>query len=258
MTSLARWCYRRRWVVVFGWLVVLVASIASARIVGAHYTNDFNLPGTDTQRAYDLLKADFPAQNGDIDSIVLHTTRGRLTDPGERATVTSMLARVAALPHVDSVRSPFGPTGAAQIDRAGTIGYATVLFDRGAIDLPVGAIKHVISTAEAARSNSLQVALGGQAIAVVKQPTTGPAEIAGIIAAAIVLFIAFGSWRGMIMPLITALTALGIGSSLIALLSQLLSVAPFTPELAVLVGLGVGIDYALFIVSRHRNNLLHG
>jgi RND superfamily putative drug exporter len=244
--------------VLAGWLVALVASIALSSSVGAHYTNDFNLPGTETQRAFDLLKAQFPAENGDIDSIVVQTRHGQVTDPATRQAVGSMLARVAALPHVSSVRSPYSPLGAGQISRDGTIAYATVTFDKIAIDLPTRAINKVISTAEAARSPQLKVELGGQAIGFVKQPSTGTAELVGIIAAAFVLFLAFGSWRGMVLPLITALVALGIGTSLIVLLSQGLSVAPFTPELAVLIGLGVGIDYALFIVSRHRNNLLHG
>jgi RND superfamily putative drug exporter len=258
MTSLARWCYRRRWIVVVGWVVALVASVSLARGIGSHYTNNFNLPGTDTQRAFDLLNADFPAQNGDLDSIVLHARQGRLTDPAERAAATTMLTKVAALPYVKSVESPYTRAGAAQITRDGTIAYATLQFDKTAMDLPMTAIDNVISTADAARSSALQVELGGQAIGLVKQPTTGPAELAGVIAAAIILFVAFGSWRGMITPLIAALMALGVGTSLIALLSHGLSVAPFTPELAILIGLGVGVDYALFIVSRHRNNLLHG
>jgi RND superfamily putative drug exporter len=258
MTGLARWCYARRWVVVAAWLFALLASIGVSRIVGSHYTNDFALPGTDTQRAYDLLKADFPAQDGDVDTIVLHSRTGSVTDPGVRAAEARMLARVAALPHVLSVRSPYTAAGADQISRDGTIAYADVMFDRSAIDLPKSAINAVIGVAESGRSNQVEVELGGQAIGFVKQPSTGLAEGAGILAAALVLFLAFGSWRGMLTPLIAALVALGIGTSWIALLSRLLSVAPFTSELAVLIGLGVGVDYALFIVSRHRNNLLHG
>jgi RND superfamily putative drug exporter len=258
MTSLAHWCFRHRWSVVVGWLVTLVATIVLSHAVGSHYTNDFNLPGTDTQRAYDLLKADFPAQNGDLDTIVLRARQGTVNDPAVRTAASAMFAKVAALPHVSAVVSPYTSAGSAQVSHDGDIAYATVLFDKSAIDLPTAAINHVIATAEAARSPRLQVELGGQAIGFVKQPSTGPAEIAGVIAAAIILFLAFGSWRGMILPLIAALIAIGTGTSLIALLSQGLSVAPFAPELAVLIGLGVGVDYALFIVSRHRNNLLHG
>jgi putative drug exporter of the RND superfamily len=258
MTALARWCYDRRWIVVGLWLGVLAASVVLSGVVGQHYTNDFNLPGTDTQRAFDLLKADFPAQNGDADTIVLHARTGTLTDPGVRAAESAMLAKVAALPHIVLVASPYAPGASGQINHEATIGFATVLFDRNANQLPVGAIKRVISTAETGSSQQVQIALGGQAIGYINQPSTVSSEIAGGIAAAIILLIAFGSWRGMVLPLMTAFVALGIGVGIITMLSQVMSVAQFTEQLAALIGLGVGVDYALFIVSRHRNNLLHG
>jgi RND superfamily putative drug exporter len=258
MSSLASWCYRRRWIVVALWLATLILSLVVSKAAGAHYVDEFKLPGTDTQRAFDLLKADFPAQNGDLDTIVLHTRQGQVTDPGVRAAETAMLAKVAALPHVVSVTSPYRPGGSAQISHDGTIAFARVLFDKGPNLVPTAAIKKVISTAQSGGTQQVQVALGGQAIGYIKQPSTVTSEIAGGIAAAIILFIAFGSWRGMVLPLMTAFLALGIGVSLIALLSHVMSVAQFTEQLAALIGLGVGVDYALFIVSRHRNNLLHG
>jgi RND superfamily putative drug exporter len=258
LNSLARWCYRRRWIVLSAWLVALLASIALSMGIGSHYDNDFNLPGTDSQRASDLLNQSFPAQSGDLDTIVVHARTGTLSDPAVHASVATMLTRVSALPHVVNVVSPYSKQGAGQLNRDATIGYADVMFDQSGVDLPKAAIERVISTADAAASPRLQVALGGQAIGVVKTPGIGTAELAGIIAAAIILFLAFGSWRGMILPLITAMVAVGIGTSLIAILSRGMSVAPFATELASLIGIGVGIDYALFIVSRHRNNLLHG
>lgn len=258
MSSLARWCYQRRWIVVGLWLTALVVSLILAKTAGAHYVNEFHLPGTDTQRAFDLLRADFPAQNGDADTIVLHARDGKVTDPSLRTAESAMLARVAALPHVVHVTSPYSRDGAAQISHDGTIAFAGVLFDKTANLIPPDAIKKVISTAESGSSQQVQVALGGQAIGYIKQPSTVTSEIAGGIAAAIILLLAFGSWRGMVLPLITAFLAIGIGVSLIALLSQVMSVAQFTEQLAALIGLGVGVDYALFIVSRHRSNLLHG
>ena len=115
-----------------------------------------------------------------------------------------------------------------------------------------------ISAAESARSNYLQVELGGQAIELQQTVQTGPSELAGVLVSAIVLFLAFGSWRGMVTPLVAAIAAILVGTSIEGLLSHALSVAPFAQQLSVLMGLGVGVDYALFIVSRHRNNLLHG
>src|ERR1700759_922485 len=100
MTSLARLCYRRRWIVIGLWLATLILGNAVAHSVGAHYVSDFNLSGTDTQKAFDLLKADFPTQNGDVDQIVIHARTGKVTDPGIESAETVMLAKVAALPHV--------------------------------------------------------------------------------------------------------------------------------------------------------------
>jgi RND superfamily putative drug exporter len=169
-----------------------------------------------------------------------------------------MLARVADVPHVVAVISPFGPGGAAQISKSGATAYAVVQFDQLADVLPSAALDKFVAVTDRARSNSLQVELEGQAITLRQTVKTGPSEIAGILGSAIVLFLAFGSWRGMVTPLIAAIFAILIGTSIEAFLSHAMPVAPFAQQLSVLMGLGVGVDYALFIVSRHRNNLLHG
>jgi RND superfamily putative drug exporter len=258
VSALARWCCAHRWAVVAGWLITLFASLAISRATGQHYVNNFRLPGTDTQRAFDLLRANFPAQNGDVDTIVIHAEQGTVTDPAIRSRESAMLAKVGDLPHVVAVISPYTPLGAHQINADRTIAFATIRFDTLANGIPTRAIEAVISTAQSGSSRQVQVALGGQAIGYLKQPSTVTSEIAGGVAAAVVLFLAFGSWRGMVLPLITAFVALGIGVSIIVLLSRLLTVAQFTEQLAALIGLGVGVDYALFIVSRHRSNLLRG
>ena len=157
-----------------------------------------------------------------------------------------------------AVISPFTPGGAAQISKDGTIAYAVVQFDQLADMLPITAVDKFIDAAGSARSNHLQVELEGQAITLRKTVKTGPSEIAGILGSAIVLFLAFGSWRGMVTPLVAAIAAILVGTSIEALLSHAMPVAPFAQQLSILMGLGVGVDYALFIVSRHRSNLLHG
>src|SRR6185312_9885721 len=140
----------------------------------------------------------------------------------------------------------------------GTIAYAVVQFDHLADALPKSSIDDFINTAQAAQSNYLQVELEGQAIELQQTVSTGLSELAGVLASAIVLFLAFGSWRGMVTPLVAAIAAILVGTSIEAFLSHVMPVAPFAQQLSVLMGLGVGVDYALFIVSRHRNNLLHG
>ena len=163
-----------------------------------------------------------------------------------------MLARIAGLPHVAGVVSPY-ETGANAVSKAGTIGFATVEFDQRANELPKAAIDRVIATAEAVRSPSLQVELGGQAIEQAQQASLGFATGVGLLAAVVVLLLSFGSLLAMGLPIVTALFGLGAGLGVIGLGSHLVDMVDFSSELALMIGLGVGIDYALFIVTRYRD-----
>jgi RND superfamily putative drug exporter len=258
VSGLARWCVRYRWIVVGLWFATALYTGVIAHRVGSEYSNSFSLPNTDTQRAVDLLRAQFPQAAGDVEQVVMHATSGKVTDASLRRAETTMLERVSQLPHVVAVISPYGPGGAPQISKDRTIAYAVVQFDQLADVLPSEAIDKLLDVTEAARSKYLQVELEGQAITLRQTVKTGPSEIAGILGSAIVLFLAFGSWRGMVTPLVAAIAAILVGTSIEALISHAMPVAPFATQLSVLMGLGVGVDYALFIVSRHRNNLLHG
>ena len=251
MLTLARWSSNHRRLVVALWIVALVAAMGISNAVGTRYGNNFSLPGTDAQRAADLLSSRFPAQSGDSDQIVLHTPAGTLAAPAVRARVERMLGRVAQLPHVTSVTSPYAP-GTRGISGDGTIGFATVAFDQRANVLPVVATRRVIAVAEAARSAGLQVELNGQAIEQAQRFSIGYTALVGIGAAVVILLISFGSMLAMGLPIVTALFGLGTGLGLIGLMSRALSMPDFSSELALMIGLGVGIDYALFIVTRYR------
>ncbi len=253
-----RWCAAHRRTVIVTWIVLLLGSLALSGVVGTDYANNFSLSGTDSQRAIDLLKRDFPAQAGDADQIVFSVPRGRVTSASTRARVVSMLDEVAHLPHVTSVVSPYSAGGARQISRSGSIAFATVNFDENAVALPTAAIQRVVDVAQGAASPRLQVALGGQAIEAAQRPTFGVATAVGLLAAIIVLLITFGSAIAMGLPILTALLGLGTGIGLAGLGSHLLSMPDFATELAAMIGLGVGIDYALFIVTRFRENYARG
>jgi putative drug exporter of the RND superfamily len=160
--------------------------------------------------------------------------------------------RIARLPHVTGVVSPY-EAGANAVSKAGTIGFATVKFDRLASELPKSAINRVINTAESARSSTLQVELGGQAIKQAQQTSIGFATGVGLLAAVIVLLLSFGSLLAMGLPIVTALFGLGAGLGVIGLGSHLVDMVDFSSELALMIGLGVGIDYALFILTRFRD-----
>ncbi len=258
IARLARWSASHSRSAVVIWLVLLIAALGISGAVGSHYSNNNTLPGTESQRAADLLKKDFPAQAGDTDQIVLHARSGTVTDAAVRARVAPMLARVARLPHVTGVISPYGPGDAQAISRDGRIAFATVLFDQRANALPVPAIKKVISTAQNAGSPQLQVELGGQAIQQAQGLSLGATTAVGLLAAIIVLLITFGSMIAAGLPIVTALLGLGTAFGVIGVLSNAVTMPNVSGQLAAMIGLGVGIDYSLFIVTRFRENHRNG
>jgi putative drug exporter of the RND superfamily len=243
VARLARWVVHHRALAIGAWVALLVGLLALSGAAGTRYAETFSLPGTDSQRAYDLLKADFPGQSGDSDQIVLHTPRGRIAD--QAAPIGAMLGRVARLAHVSHVSRPV-------VSRDGTIAFATVSFDQRANLLPRADAQRLIDTAQAIDSPALQVELGGNAIEQAQQQSFGTASAIGLLAAVVVLLLTFGSLTAMGMPILTAVLGLGSAIGLIGLLTHVFDVPSVSTELAAMVGLGVGIDYALFIVTRYR------
>jgi RND superfamily putative drug exporter len=169
-----------------------------------------------------------------------------------------MLAKVERLPRVASVTSPYDPNGASQVSADGKIAFATVNFDAQAQDLPSDAVEAIIVTAQGAQGPDLKVELTGQAIENAQPQESSNSTLLGVILALVVLGLAFRTLYAAITPIVTALMAIGIGYSLTGLLSHFLTIVSFAPILGVLIGLGVGIDYALLIVTRHRSAVLAG
>jgi RND superfamily putative drug exporter len=252
------WASRHRRVVLLGWIVALVGAFGASSVVGTNYGNSFSLKGTDSQRAVDLLKRSFAAQSGDSDQIVLRARSGSVTAAAAKARVTPVLRQIARLPHVSGVVSPYSPAGAQAVSHDGQIAFATVNFDQRANVLPAAAVERVISVADSARSAQLEVQLGGQAIEQVEKPSLGIATAVGLIAAMIVLLITFGSALAMGLPILTALLGLGTAIGLAGLASQVITTPDFATQLAAMIGLGVGIDYALFLITRFRQNFRSG
>jgi len=254
MLKLARWSTTHRLYIVIGWVLLLIAVNAVAQSGGgASYSNNFTIPNSDAQRAADLLKRSFPAQAGDRDTIVFKVSSGSVSDPAVRARMSGMFAAVAGLPHVSEVVSPYSARAAGKaISANGQIAFATVVFDQKANTLPKSAAERVVDTAKAARRPGLQVELGGQAVELTQQEGFGLSTAIGLMAAIVVLLITFGSLVAMGLPIVTALLGLGTGLGLIALFTHVVDTPNFSSELAAMIGLGVGIDYALFIVTRFR------
>jgi len=253
MVRIARWTMAHRRAVVAVWIVAAIGIFAISSSVGKKTAGDFTLPGTGSQRAVDLLQSRFPAQAGDADQIVFHARSGRLTGAVDRARIDAMLARVATLPHVTGVVGPY-THGQETVSRDGTIAFATVSFDERANALPTAAVDRVFSVAESARSGNLEVELGGQAIEQAQQASLGFATVVGIGAAILILLLSFGSFSAMGLPIATALLGLSAGIGVIGLASHVIDMPSFASELALMIGLGVGVDYALFIVTRFREN----
>ncbi len=258
MLKLARWSTTHRRLVVIGWIAMIVAVGALASSAGTEYSNNFTLPNSDAQRASDLLEHSFPTQAGDRDQIVFRVADGSVLDPGVRAHMSAMFAEVAKLPHVSAVISPYaGPSAGKAISANRQIAFATVVFDEKANLLPVSAAERVVKVAQAAGRSSigqpgLQVELGGQAIEATQQAGFGLSTAVGLMAAIVVLLITFGSLIAMGLPIVTALFGLGTGLSVIALFTHVVDTPNFSSELAAMIGLGVGIDYSLFILTRYR------
>jgi RND superfamily putative drug exporter len=237
--------------VLLSWFVIAVGLVAGTVTLGSRASNGLDLPNSDSQKAVNLLTSRFPAQSGDTDQIVFHTRSGKLTDAPIRADIDAMLVRVAHLPHITGVVSPYAP-GAGAMSKDGTIGFASVGFDQAANALSDATANQMITTAESARSGTLQVEFGGAAADQVNQGSVGSATAIGLIAAMVVLLLSFGSLLAMGLPIITAVIGLAAGVGTIGLVSRIIQMADFSTELALMIGLGVGIDYALFIVTRFR------
>jgi RND superfamily putative drug exporter len=255
--AVAAWCYDRRRLVLLAWVVAFLGLTALGSSVSTAYKDTFKLSGTDSAEGYNLLAAVAPAAAGDVEQIVIVVDSGNVRDAAVRSQVASMLAKVAGLPHVASVASPYGPGGGSQISPNGRIAYATVHYDVTAISITQATAKAFVSTAQKADHAGLHVYAGGQVAELANRTSLSGTGI-GIAAAALVLLLVFGSLLAAVVPLITALISLGTGIALVGLLSHLLAVASFSSQLSTLVGLGVGVDYALFIVTRYRQGLMRG
>ncbi len=260
MKTLARRCVRRPWWVVAAWVALIIATNAASHAVGSAYANTFTLPGTNSLHAYQLLEQT-PGGGGDVDQIVFRARTGTIAS--HAAAISRDLAGVARQPEIAAVTSPICATaaacaGAGQVSRDGRIAYAVVHFAQPGFKLTLHQIQAVEDAGAAARSSSLQVEFGGNAFGQLDAPRGSRGEVFGLLAAAVVLVLAFGSLLAMLLPLGVALFALGVAAATTELLSHGLAIAQFAPILGSLIGLGVGIDYALFIVTRSRQGLKRG
>ncbi|MEV2252695.1 MMPL family transporter [Streptomyces sp. NPDC050147] len=259
MAALARWCVKHRLLAVLLWLIALSGAASAAALAGSAYSNDYEVPGTESGRATELLHEGFEGLGGDSNTVVWRTEAGTTVRAADvEQTMTDALDKIVKMPAVASVSSPYAERGAAQISGDATIAYATVTFHEQADAIAEADAQALVDIAKAADTDSLDVELGGSAVALTESKSAQTAEIVGVAVAAVVLFLAFGSFAASVLPIATALVSVGTAYAGIVLLGHLMTVADFAPMLGTLIGLGVGIDYALFIVTRHRKGLKQG
>jgi RND superfamily putative drug exporter len=240
-------------------ILAIVAFMAIAVPLAGEYADSFTLPGAESQQAYDLLEERFPQQAGSTATMVFKTEDpAGISGPETQAQIEAILAEAETLPHVSHVVSPFDPGYEQQISANGQTAYATVAYDALAADVPISDLDQFIDLVDRSATDTLQVEAGGDIVVQTEFELSYTAEMVGIIAAAIILLVAFGSVVAMGLPIITALLGLFIGFMGIGIVASVMDVATFAPAFASMIGIGVGIDYALFIVTRYREGLADG
>ncbi|MET7736733.1 MMPL family transporter [Streptomyces sp. NPDC005402] len=254
MSPLARWCHRRRLAVVLVWVGLLLALGAGVGAAGSAFGDSPTSQDTDSAKATALLRQASNSAAGKSGRVVWQVNGGEVTEPAAKQVMTRTLKEIAEAPGVAEVTSPYTPLGKGQISKDGQTAYASVSFDREVEDTQVDHVKEIATGPE---SGTLHIALNGQAFTV--NPAPNPvADVMGIVLAFIVLLFVFRAVWVAALPIITAIVGVGTSAVTVILLSHVITLSDTTLTLGSLIGLGVGIDYALFIVNRHRTNLMAG
>ncbi|MET9380075.1 MMPL family transporter [Streptomyces sp. NPDC002928] len=254
--KLGRFAFRRRHFVALIWVALLTLAGVGAASAPAAGSSSFSIPGTEAQKAFDLLEQRFPGMSADgaTARVVFKAPSGeKMTDADNKATVEKTVKELSDGSEVVSAADPFK---ANAVSKDGTVAYASVKYKVSGMELEDASKDALEAAAQDARDAGLTVEIGGDALTAV--PETGATEVIGIAIAAVVLVITFGSLIAAGLPLLTALIGVGIGVSTITALANALDLGSTTSTLAMMIGLAVGIDYALFIVSRYRAELAEG
>jgi len=250
---IADFCYRRRRYVLLAWVLVFIGIIVAGGALPAEHKANYQTPGKESTKAYALLAERFPARKGDAVKLVF---AGNLDDAAVRSQVDKAIAGVSSRPHVTGVTSPFAPDGAAQLAGDHQVAYAEVHFDATFDKLVSGDANFQKSFLDAVQPGQ-RSGLDVEVSTFVAAQKLG-SEAIGLVFAAFILLLAFGSALAMGLPIVTALFGLGIGATLGGIASRVLETPEWAATVATMIGLGVGIDYSLFIITRYRQSLAGG
>jgi putative drug exporter of the RND superfamily len=256
LNRLGRTAARRHWLVIGAWVVVLLGFVLLKQGFGGDYVNNYTVPGSESSRGLDVLTSNFPEQGGYAGQIVFHAESGTVSD--QSAAVGQAMGSVAKLPHVISAVDPLSTQGSPNVSKDGTVVNAPISFDVVPASLDESYLDTLDTAVRPARAAGLQVEYGGGAGQIGKQPHDLKSEAIGISLALLLLLLMFGSIVAAGIPLVSAVFSVGVGLSLVGLLAAATDFPTTAPTVATLLGLGVAIDYGLFLVARHREQLDDG
>jgi RND superfamily putative drug exporter len=256
--ALGRFSSRHHWPVIGAWIALAIALLAISHSAGSKTSENLTLPGTDSTIATELLEDDLPEQAYGSNPLVLEAPQGKLTEAKYAAAVAETGKKLNALADVNSAVSPLSPQGAAFLSKDKSIGYFPVVLSVGPGEIDEEEAEKILDAAGPARQAGLNAAIGAYVGQQLSKPATETSEAIGLAAAVVILLFAFGTATAMMLPIVSAVIGLACALSIIRLLEHVLEVPGVASTLATMIGLGVGIDYALFIVTRHKLQLADG
>jgi RND superfamily putative drug exporter len=257
LKRIAVFSVRHRALVILTWLACIVGLVAASHMAGTRYTSSVIAPGSDSAAAADLLGRSFSPQAADSSPIVFHTDAGTLTDAGHKRAVETSLKALSRADYVAAVTDPFDPA-TPTVSRDGRTAYTTILPSKALGDLTVDQAQGILDTARAGAHGAVEVQAGGQLGSKLSKPATESSELIGIAVAVLILVLVFGTVTSMVLPIGVAIAGLIGGLSIVSLFGHIASVSDVAPTVATMIGLGVGIDYSLFIVTRARSARARG
>jgi putative drug exporter of the RND superfamily len=259
--AIGRFCSRHHWPTIAAWLVLAVALISIGQAMGSKTSENLTLPGTDSTTATELLEDNLPEQAYGSNPLVLRAPGGsRLTEPKFSAAVAETVKRLEALGEVNSALNPLSPRGeeAGLLSKDERIAYIPVVLDVGPGEIDEEQAQRILDAAAPARAAGVETSVGSYVGQQLSKPSTEVSEAIGLAAAVIILLFAFGTATAMMLPIASAVIGLACALSIVRMLEHVLQVPGVASTLATMIGLGVGIDYALFIVTRHKLQLAEG
>jgi RND superfamily putative drug exporter len=256
--AIGRFCSRHHYPVIAAWIVLAIALLAISSAAGSKTSENLTLPGTDSTIATELLEDNLPEQAYGSNPLVLVAPQGKLTQPQTAKAVEETAARLNELGEVNSAVSPVSKEGARFLSKDQTIGYIPVVLGVGPGEIDEEQAERILDAAKPAEAAGLEVSVGAYVGQQLSKPETGTSDMIGLAAAVIILLFAFGTATAMMLPIVSAVLGLLCSLSIIRLLEHVLQVPGVAGTLATMIGLGVGIDYALFIVTRHKLQLGEG